>query len=60
MYFEGGDYLDSDVANAVREGLVAKLVRRDDPKDIAARGLAKPYFEVHQDFMLVPCNDVDV
>jgi catechol 1,2-dioxygenase len=54
LYFDGGDYLDSDVANAVREGLVAQLVRRDDPNELAARGLHKPYFEVRYEFILVP------
>jgi catechol 1,2-dioxygenase len=53
LYFRGGDYLDSDVANAVREGLVAQLIRRDDPNDLAARGLRRPYFEVRYDFILV-------
>jgi catechol 1,2-dioxygenase len=56
LYFESGDYLDSDVANAVREDLVARLVRRDDPKELAARGLHRPYFEVRYDFMLVPLH----
>jgi catechol 1,2-dioxygenase len=54
VYFEGGEYLESDVANAVREDLIAKLVRREDPNDLAARGLTKPYFEVRYDFVLVP------
>jgi catechol 1,2-dioxygenase len=52
LYFDGGDYLNSDVANAVREGLVAELVPRDDPNDLAARRLHKPYFEVRYDFIL--------
>jgi catechol 1,2-dioxygenase len=46
-----------DVANAVRDGLVARLVRRDDPKDLSARGLHKPYFEVRYDFILVPSRE---
>lgn len=54
LYFDGGDYLNSDVANAVREGLVAQLIRRDDPNELAALGLHKPYFEVRYDFVLVP------
>jgi catechol 1,2-dioxygenase len=61
LYFEGGAYLDSDVANAVRDGLVARLVRRDDPNDLAALGLNQPYFEVRYDVVLVPrhqANDV--
>jgi catechol 1,2-dioxygenase len=60
LYFDGGDYLNSDVANAVREGLVAQLVQHDDPNDLAARGLHKPYFEVRYDFILVPHQAEDV
>jgi len=60
LYFAGGDYLDSDVANAVRDQLVAKLVRRDHPDDLAARGLNNPYFEVHYDFILAPSGSGSV
>ena len=54
LYFDGGEYLKSDVANAVRDGLIAQLVRRDHPHELAARGLHKPYFEVDFDFILAP------
>jgi catechol 1,2-dioxygenase len=54
VYFEGGDYLDRDVANAVRGGLVARLVTRIDPNDLAVRGLKKPYSEVYRNFVLAP------
>lgn len=54
LYFDGGDYLHTDVANAVREGLIARLVRRDHPDELSARGLSKPYYEVHSDFVLMP------
>lgn len=60
LYFDGGDYLNSDVANGVREGLVTQLVRRDNPNELAARGLHKPYFEVRYDFILVPHQAEDV
>jgi catechol 1,2-dioxygenase len=60
LYFYGGDYLNSDVANAVREGLVGQLVRWDDLNELAARGLRKPYFEVRYDFILVPHEATDV
>jgi catechol 1,2-dioxygenase len=60
LYFAGGDYLDSDVANAVRDQLVANLVRRDHPDDLATRGLHNPYFEVHYDFILVPSGSGSV
>jgi hypothetical protein len=32
----------------------------DDPNDLAARGLHKPYFEVRYDFILVPHQAEDV
>ena len=54
LYFHGGDYLATDVANAVRDGLVVQLVHRDNPNDVAARGLHEPYFEARYDFVLAP------
>ena len=54
LYFDGGEYLKTDVANAVRDGLIAQLVRRNHPNELAARGLHKPYFEVDFDFILAP------
>jgi catechol 1,2-dioxygenase len=54
LYFRGGEYLDSDVAGAVRDGLIVSLTRRDSAADLAARGLDAPYFEIHHDFVLAP------
>jgi catechol 1,2-dioxygenase len=54
LYFQGGKYLDSDVAGGVRDGLVTSLTRRSNPADLAARHLTKPYFEVRHDFVLAP------
>ena len=54
LYFRGGSYLDSDVANAVRDGLVADLVRHESKKELAARNLDKPFFELTYDFVLSP------
>jgi catechol 1,2-dioxygenase len=54
LYFDGGDYLNSDVARAVRDNLVVQLVRRDGPDDLTVRRLGKPYFEVRYDFILLP------
>lgn len=45
LYFEGGDYLDSDVANAVRDGLVVALL-----PDMQASGPGG--YRVAYDFML--------
>jgi catechol 1,2-dioxygenase len=54
LYFDGGAYLDSDVANAVREDLVVQLVRRNAPSDQSVRGLHKSVFEVRYFFVLEP------
>ena len=54
LYFKGGEYLENDVANAVRDGLVAQLVRHDSAEDLASRRLDRPYYEVRYDFILAP------
>jgi catechol 1,2-dioxygenase len=62
LYFQGGEYLDSDVARAVRDGFIVPLVRHDSLERLAARGLDRPhFFEIRHDFVLapraVPAND---
>jgi hypothetical protein len=54
LYVEGADYLESHVANAVCNDLIVRLVRQNDPEDVAARGLHEPYFEIRHDFTLEP------
>jgi catechol 1,2-dioxygenase len=56
LYFEGGKYLNSDVANAVRDGLTVKLSKRDAPSASTLRG---PYFEASCDFILTPLRQPD-
>jgi catechol 1,2-dioxygenase len=52
LYFSGGEWLGSDVANAVRDELVLTLGRHDDPGDLASRGLSAPYLSARYDFAL--------
>ncbi|MER2533855.1 MAG: catechol 1,2-dioxygenase [Rhizobiaceae bacterium] len=54
LYFEGGDYLDSDVAKAVRDNLVAKLVRYQGKNAVERRGLDRPFVELTYNFALEP------
>jgi catechol 1,2-dioxygenase len=54
IYFRDGQYLNSDVASAVRDGLVASLKRNENPEDLSAKGLSLPYYEVRYDFVLAP------
>jgi catechol 1,2-dioxygenase len=60
LYFEGGPYLGSDVANAVRGELVTRLVRRQEPAELSARGLKKAYFEVRYNFVLERQQSIEV
>lgn len=52
IYFVGDAYLESDVANAVRDGLVAPLVRHDENSEIQAEELNGPFYTVTYDFAL--------
>jgi catechol 1,2-dioxygenase len=54
IYFQGSDYIDSDVANAVRDGLVVPLQRKESADELAARNLQRAYWEVKYDFRLLP------
>src|SRR5436190_241062 len=42
VFFEGGEYLDSDAIGAVKRSLVTKLERHDDPAEQSARGVGRP------------------
>jgi len=49
----GDEYLDSDAAFGVRDGLVLPFRRCDDPAAIARFGMPGPFFDVPFDFRLV-------
>lgn len=54
LYFEGDQWLDSDVASAVKSDLVLSLHKHDSPAEIESRGLSKPYFSASHEFQLSP------
>lgn len=54
LYFEGDEYLESDVANAVRDGLVLKLERSESAADAQRLGLDGSFYTVGLDFVLTP------
>lgn len=58
LYFRGGEYLDSDVANAVRDELVIAAELIDDPEQIARRSLTGPFVDARYDFAFAPTNAV--
>ena len=58
LYFEGGEYLDSDVANAVRDELVIAAELVEDRERSAERGLTEPFVDAHYDFAFAPSSAV--
>lgn len=56
LFFAEDPHLRSDPAGAVRPGLVMGLERRADPADLAARGMARPYFACWFGFVLAPAT----
>lgn len=54
LYFEGGDYLETDVANAVRGELVLHAELVEDQDKIASYGLDAPYIDAPYDFSFAP------
>jgi catechol 1,2-dioxygenase len=54
IFFEGDPWLDSDVADAVKPGLIIPLERHDDPREVERSGLGRPYVTARYDFVLRP------
>jgi catechol 1,2-dioxygenase len=52
LYFSNSPYLDSDVVGAVKAPLIVQLGKRDDPAEIARRGLKQPFHTLRYDFAL--------
>jgi len=52
VFLKGSPWIDSDVVGAVKQSLVAGLEKHEDPADLRRRGLERPYFTLHYDFVL--------
>lgn len=48
----GDKYLDDDFAFATRDGLVPAMTRHDDPAELRAQGVDRPYARIRFDFSL--------
>lgn len=48
----GDRYLDDDFAFATRDGLVPAMTRHDDPAELRAKGVDRPYSQIAFDFSL--------
>jgi catechol 1,2-dioxygenase len=57
IFFEGGEWVNDDCVGGVKDDLVAKLEKHDDPSDYRQRGLDEPYYTVNYEFVLVPARE---
>ena len=57
IFFEGGEYVEDDCVEAVKEPLIARLEKHDDPSDYRERGLEGPYYTLHYDFVLISARE---
>jgi len=54
IYFEGDPWLHDDTISSVKPGLVVRLAKRDQPEELRARGLDRPFHTAAFDFVLLP------
>jgi protocatechuate 3,4-dioxygenase beta subunit len=54
IYFEGDPWLHDDTISSVKPGLVIRLARHDQPEQLRARGLDRPFYTGAFDFVLRP------
>lgn len=56
LYFDGDEYLQTDVASAVKPELIMTLEKKTDGPEAARYGLTEPYFTATYDFELPPAS----
>ena len=54
VLYPDDQYTHTDAIFAVKQSLMAKFEKIDDPERNAAEGVEGPFFEVSHDFYLVP------
>jgi hypothetical protein len=52
-----GEWVDDDCVGGVKDDLVCRLEKHDDPDDYRQRGLDEPYYTINYDFVLVPARE---
>jgi hypothetical protein len=50
----GDPYLNSDVVQAVKEGLIVDFDESNDSTEANSFDLSTPYFKLHEEFVLAP------
>jgi protocatechuate 3,4-dioxygenase beta subunit len=52
IFFENDPWIDSDVVGAVKQSLIVRLKRHDDPADLRKRNLDRAFCTLSYDFVL--------
>jgi catechol 1,2-dioxygenase len=58
IYFAGDAYLDSDVVGAVKNSLVVRPEKHEDPNDLARASVDRPFYACSYQFVLQPQSGV--
>ena len=56
LFVEGDPYLDSDAVFGVKQSLIKRFEKHDNPEDAAKRGVTAPFYTVEHDFRLAPAK----
>jgi protocatechuate 3,4-dioxygenase beta subunit len=54
LFVNGDQYLESDAVFGVKDSLIVDFVRHDDPRELADRGVAEPFYTAEYEFVLEP------
>jgi protocatechuate 3,4-dioxygenase beta subunit len=54
LFVSGDQYLDSDTVFGVKDSLIVDFIGHHDPREIAERGLSRPFYTATYDFVLEP------
>ena len=52
-----GEWVDDDCVGGVKDDLVVRLEKHDDPVEYRQRGFGEPYYTVNYDLVLVPARE---
>ena len=56
LFVNGDQYLESDAVFGVKDSLIVDFARHDDPREMAERGVAEPFYTAEYEFVLEPAS----
>jgi len=56
LFVNGDEYLESDAVFGVKDSLIVDFARHDDPREMAERGVAEPFYTAEYEFVLEPAT----